>query len=134
MALGKKKKARRRRKSRFHRGVVTSVKGGECHYRSGWELRYITYLDAELDVISFQHEPIKIEYVSNARTGRKRKYIPDFVVQYVDRIEVVEIKQLRRVNDPKVIKKTLAARDWCVANNATFKIVTEIELKALGLL
>jgi hypothetical protein len=69
------------------------------------------------------------------RTKRIRKYYPDFVVTWSDgRREVIEIKPARRVHNPKNTKKTIAAGDWCVSQGMTYKILTEHELKALGLL
>lgn len=130
-----KVRIRRRRKSRFHRGVHSSPKAGDCKFRSGWEEKFMLYLDQEPSVVSYDYEKLSIEYVSNVRTGKRRKYWPDFLVRYDDgRVEVVEIKQQRRVHDKKILKKTLAAQDWCRLNNATFRILTEIELKSMGLL
>ena len=112
-----------------------SLKAGTCNYRSGWELKFLEYLDADPNVVTFQYESLKIEYVSNLRTKKIRRYIPDFFVKYADgRQEVIEIKQLRRVNHPTVIKKAIAAQAWCSVNDATYVIMTEVDLKSLGLL
>jgi len=93
------------------------------------------YLDANVDVVSYEYEKLVIEYVSNVKTGRKRRYFPDFFIKYADgRTEVIEIKPLRRSMKPAVIKKSHAAIEWCLANNSRFVIVTEVELKKLGLI
>lgn len=127
---------RKRRKSRrAKKGIVETVKGGTVSYRSSWEMEYALWLDANVDVESFGHETLVIEYVSNARSGKKRRYYPDFVVRYVDgRVEIVEIKPSKRVHNPRVMKKTVAAGEWARVNGATFRVITEIQLKELGLL
>lgn len=131
----KNQRRRRRKKSRFHRGVHVSIKAGNCSYRSGWELAFMKYLDECDNVVSYEYEKLIIEYVSNVRSGKKRKYFPDFVVKYVDNtVDVIEIKQQRRLHHLTTIKKANAAREWCTANYATYKIYTEIELKSLGVL
>lgn len=130
-----KKKRRKKRKSRYHRGLHISPKAGECKYRSGWEFSYMKYLDNNPDVISYEYEKLVIEYVSNVRTKKIRKYYPDFYVKYIDgHNEVVEIKPKRRTTQAAVVKKASSATIWCLANNAVYNIITEIELKALGLL
>lgn len=133
-----KKRVRRRKKrrSRYHRGEHVSPKSPNvCRFRSGWELRYMQHLDADPNVVSYEYEALVIPYVSNVRTGKMRKYLPDLVVRYADgRVEVVEIKQSRKVHTPPIVKKSRAARDWCAVNGATYVMVTEVELRVLGLL
>src|SRR5579872_3830732 len=131
----KKRGPGRRRRGHYHRGEYTSTKTGlVCKHRSGWELVYMTYLDAELSVTTWGYESVVIPYVSNVRTGRLRNYHPDFVVTYVDgRRELVEIKPSKRVKQAAVQKKLKAAGSWCAINGVELKVVTEVELKALGL-
>lgn len=93
----------------------------------------MAWLDAEPTVTSWSYESFTIEYVSN-RKGRVRKYIPDFLVMYADsRVQLVEIKPTNRLLRPTNVKKLAAARVWCSENNTELAIVTEVELKALGL-
>ena len=73
---------KRKRKSHYHRGDYVSQKSGETHtYRSGWEFLLMKYLDADQDIVSWSYESIVIEYVSNSKTGRRRKYYPDLYVE-----------------------------------------------------
>jgi len=126
---------RRGRRRRYHRGDYTSTKSGDTFsYRSGWEEKYMTWLDSNGDVLTWRHEPFTIDYVSNIRSGKTRKYHPDFIVQYSDRTELVEIKPSRKVGQKLVQKKSAAAEDWCRSHGVSFRIITEIELKELGLL
>lgn len=129
-------KRKRRKKKRYHTGTYVSTKTGQhCKYRSGWELLYLTYLDNDASVQSFEYEQLKIPYVSNVRTGKIRHYFPDVYVKYTNgESALVEIKPKRRLEQVKVKKKLDAARVWCGEHGVTFKIVTEVELKGLGLL
>jgi len=130
MALKKKK-----RKSRYKRGTHSSPIAGECKYRSGWEQKYMEYLDSDPNIVAWSYEKLAIEYVSNQRTKKIRKYYPDFQVEYKDGKKIiVEIKPSRKLGQATVVKKIRAAKEWCTAHDLTYKILTEIELKDMGLL
>lgn len=131
MSVKKKRRTRRKR----HIGKYTSTKAGICTFRSSWEKAYFEYLDRQPEVIAFLSEGLKIPYVSNTRTGRLRNYIPDLLVTYSDgRKNLIEIKPKKRLTQPKNVKKFAAARDWCLRNGCIFVLITEIDLKGLGLL
>lgn len=128
-------KKRKKRKRRYISGIYESTKAGICSYRSSWELRYMEYLDANEEVINWSYEKLIIEYVSNKKTNKIRKYYPDFQIEYADGKKfVVEIKQSRKLKQMNVIKKIKAAIKWCTDHDMTYKILTEIELKDIGLL
>jgi hypothetical protein len=93
------------------------------------------HLDADDSVKSYLYEGIVVGYVSNVRSGRIRKYWPDFFIEYIDGKKViVEIKPKKRLDHAAVKKKLAAARQWCIEHGVALEIVTEVELKALGLL
>jgi len=95
----------------------------------------MAHLDADPAVKTWGYECLEIRYVSAPRSGRVRVYLPDFLVELADgRRLVVEIKPAKRVDRPTNVKKFAAARAWCPANSAEFVVVTEVELKALGIL
>jgi len=126
---------RKKRKGHYHTGVHSSPKAGDCKYRSGWELLYMQYLDDNTDVIGYTYEETIIPYVSNTKTGKQRKYYPDFLVEHVSGTQqLVEIKPSRKLKQRTVTKKLLAAGDWCRANGITLVVITEVELKQMGLL
>jgi len=130
-----KTKKRRKKKSRYHRGVHTSPIAGECKYRSGWEQKYMEHLDADPDVIVWSYEKLVIEYISNQRIKKVRKYYPDFQIVYKDGHKVVvEIKPSRKLQQASVVKKVRAAKEWCTNHDVTYKVLTEFELKDLGLI
>lgn len=127
---------RRKRKSRYHTGIHVSTKTGrECKYRSGWELSYMQHLDNDPEVTDWSYEALIIPYLSNTKTGKMRRYFPDFTVQYRDgHEEIVEIKPKRKLTQRTVTKKVLAGHDWARAHGVTYRVMTEHELKGLGLL
>jgi hypothetical protein len=130
------KRKRRKRKGHYITGTYTSTKtGAACKYRSGWELKFMEYLDGEASVKTWWYEAFTIDYISNKKTGRVRRYIPDFKIEYDDgRIEVVEIKPSKRLTRPTVVKKLEAAGIWCRDHGVALRVITERELKGLGLL
>jgi len=131
------KKPRKRNKKKFHyyRGVHVSPIAGECNYRSRWEQRYMEYLDSDTNVLTWSYEKLIIEYISNQKTKKIRKYYPDFQVEYRDGKKVIiEIKPSRKLGQASVIKKIRAAMAWCSDHDLIYKILTEIELKDMGLL
>ena len=135
MSLKKPLKRRKKRKGHYHRGTYTSPIAGECKYRSGWEQKYMVHLDENPDVVIWSYEKLVIEYVSNNKTQKIRKYYPDFQIEYKDGSKVVvEVKPSRKLNQAIIVKKTKAAKEWCMMHNMTYKILTEIELKDMGLL
>lgn len=130
--MRKKKKKRRRG---YHRGTYNSSIAGECKFRSSWEEKYMHYLDANPEVSSWSYEKLIIEYVSNKRTGKIRKYYPDFFVELKTGEKlVIEIKQKRKLDNVVVKKKSAAAEQWCMMHGASYKIITELDLKDMGLL
>lgn len=133
MTLTKPKRKRRRRRGYFKGDYVSLKTGQTCSYRSGWELGFLWHLDMSPDVLTFEYESMKIPYVSNSRTGKTRNYIPDFVVTYVDGNKfVIEIKPSRKLTQVTVLKKLAAAEQWTRAHGMTLAVLTEHELKAMG--
>lgn len=132
MVQRKKKK----RRGHYQRGVYTSTKTGQvCKFRSGWEEKVMVYLDSEPLVVTWSYEQTVIEYVSNIRTKKVRRYYPDFLVTFSDgHSEVIEVKPKRKLDQMTVKKKTAAAQTWCESRGMTYRILTEIELKDMGLL
>jgi hypothetical protein len=129
-------KRRRRKKRAYKTGEYTSTKTGKvCKYRSGWELKYFEHLDADDDVLSWESEPFTIPYVSNKKTGRIRNYIPDILVRRKSTgVTLEEIKPTNKMAKRAVARKIRAGQEWADDNRVKFAVITEVELKALGLL
>lgn len=93
------------------------------------------YLDASDEVASWSYEQIVINYVSNVRSGKVRRYFPDFYVKFSDGHEkIVEIKPNRKLKHALVQKKAAAANEWCSAHRMHYVILTEDELRFLQVL
>ncbi len=128
----RKKRVSRRAKHGIHNSPKCST---QINYRSSWELKYALHLDNNPNVVSYRYEPYAVEYVSNYRTGKRRNYWPDFEVRMKDgRLILVEVKPKRKMTLLTNVKKFAAASAMCVLNGMTFQIVTEVDLKALGLM
>jgi hypothetical protein len=125
-----------KRKSHYHKGLYRSSKTGlSYNFRSGWEEAYMKYLDSNAAVVSWSYEQIQIAYLSNKKIKKYRKYYPDFQVLYDDEsIKIIEIKPKKRLKQAAVQKKISAAEEWCSVNGFIFQIITENELKELGIL
>ena len=123
-------------------------------YRSGWEYKFMTYLDLSNSVIEWASEPFPIEYYSSIEK-KSRRYFVDFIVKVKGKngktqIQFIEIKPFAETLPPKQPKtKSLKAKmrflresktyhvnqdKWkaCEAfakkHNAVFKVFTEYEL------
>jgi hypothetical protein len=129
------KKRKKYKSRRAKRGSYISKKClKEIHYRSSWELFYAIYLDNNEKVISYSYEPYSISYVSNLKTKKIRKYYPDFEIQFFDgEKHIVEIKPKKKLTQLTNVKKFAAAKIYAQQNNMQYVILTEVELKALGL-
>lgn len=120
---------------KYKKGTYTSQKSGETFsFRSGWEEKYMSWLDNHPEVKTWRYEPFTIDYTSNIRSGKTRKYRPDFIVEYFERTELIEIKPSKKVNQRIVQKKINAAQEWCLSHGFSFKVITEVDLKELGIL
>lgn len=128
-------KKRRRHGGKYKTGTHVSPKGGTCEYRSSWELLYMKFLDEDPHVVSYKYEQVIVPYISNVNSGMIKRYYPDFLVEYDDgRSVLVEIKPTNKLTNRLVMKKLVAAEQWCKEHNATLDVVTEVELKGWGLL
>jgi hypothetical protein len=114
-------------------------------YRSAWELTFMNVCDNHPNITQWASESIQIPYMDPFDPTKKRTYIPDFFIIYVDKngaqhAEIIEIKPLsqsipeaaRTRKDQEAIilneAKWKAAYAWCKAQNITFRIMTEQQL------
>jgi hypothetical protein len=82
--------------------------------------------DFEQDVLAFEEQPLSIEY---EHEGKKRHYIPDFLLKKPNCSVIVECKPIALVDLPENCRKFDAARAWCGANGYHFQILTDAELR-----
>lgn len=119
-------------------------------YRSGWEAKFMKFLDEHPDVIEWSSEEIAIPYLSPI-DGKWHRYFPDMIVKRKSvsgNIEtiMVEIKPKKQTQPPvkqkRITKKYImevqtwginsskwqAAEQYCKARNWKFMKLTEDEL------
>ena len=119
-------------------------------YRSGWELRFMDYLDSHTSVLEWSSEELIIPYRSPV-DGKVHRYFPDFQVKKKGNdgtIEtvVVEIKPAKETTPPIVLNKPnkrylrevytwginsakwKAADEFCKDRNWKFIIMAEFDL------
>jgi hypothetical protein len=119
-------------------------------YRSGWELKFMLYVDSHPEILEWGSEEFSIPYRS-PMDGKIHRYYPDFYLKKKSKdgklqTLVVDIKPLKQTVEPqKQSKKTKryinevmtwginsskwkAAQDFCKDRNWQFLILTEKEL------
>ena len=120
-------------------GDVTKIR-----YMSSWELTTHQFFDNNNTVIKWSSETIAIPYFNPVK-NRPAKYYPDYWVQYINIHnevvnEIIEVKPKTQTAPPKANKKNKlyesltwsvnqakwnAAKQFCLANNLSFRILTE---------
>jgi hypothetical protein len=114
-------------------------------YRSSWEWSFMRFCDTNKSVQKWASEAIQIPY-RDPLTGKGTIYVPDFFIQYVDKVnkvnvELIEIKPasqqiLERVgknkyNQAQFVKnqaKWAAATQWCKQQGIKFRVLNENDL------
>lgn len=119
-------------------------------YRSGWELKFMNYIDLNENIINWSSEEIAIPY-KNPITSKTHRYFPDFLIKYYDRngelkVSLIEVKPYAQTQPPKIPKRITrkykedkvtyaincakweAAIKFCEKKGWDFKILTEKEL------
>lgn len=75
-------------------------------------------LDADPDVIQWRSEPTVIPYELD---DKQRRYVPDFIVQCADRIELVEVKPQTLRETSMNAAKRAAAIALCAREGWTYR-------------
>jgi len=119
-------------------------------YRSGWEFKFMSYIDEHPDVIEWSSEEFSIPYRSPI-DNKIHRYFPDFLVkkknmQGIIESVVVEIKPAKETKPPVVQNKPTkryiqevytwginsakwkAAEEYCSDRKWKFSIMTEHDL------
>ena len=121
---------------------------GVPKYRSGWELAFMRFCDSNDHIITWSSESLVIPYI-NPLTGKKTRYIPDFLIQYRNKhnkvvTELIEIKPKKQSileskannRDRAIVAvnyaKWAAAQKWCQRNGLTFRVITEEDIFRQG--
>lgn len=114
------------------------------YYRSSWELAFCRMCDSHPNILKWASENMKIPYL-NPLTGKHTVYVPDFMIQYVDKngkehVELIEIKpstqttmeNARSKRDQASVvlnaAKWTAAQEWCARKGIRFKVINEEQI------
>lgn len=76
----------------------------DIRYRSGWELKFMKYLDRQPEVLRWSSEEIIIPYKSPI-DGKWHRYFPDFWVKTAKGETLIEIKPKKQTKPPKLNPK-----------------------------
>ena len=125
---GRKKKTIRHRQGDF----ISAKNGGRMiHYRSGWEEKVYSLLEQWNEVVSYTGESVRIPYLWK---GREHNYIPDLVIDFIHGREIWEIKPSNQTGIKQNQAKWASAKQWCLAGDMKFMVLTEDGMKKLWLL
>lgn len=112
--------------------------------RSSWETAFMRFCDNHPNIVKWASENVKIPY-RHPLTGKITNYVPDFMVQYIDKngktlVELIEIKPKSQTiienakgRGDKIATtinaaKWTAANEWAKAKGMHFKVITEDQI------
>src|SRR5208337_3510207 len=115
-------------------GYFYSVKNGRgINFESSLERDFYLTLEFQDDVLSYEEQPIYIEYQQNRR---KKSYPPDCLVTYKDesgkRPLLVEVKftsELAGKKKEELEEKFSIIKQYAQENGMDFKVITEKEIR-----
>jgi len=93
-------------------------------YQSDLERRMMVRLDGDPTVKKWmKRHGISIPWIDNQK--HQRRYVPDFIVEYVDgRKVIIEVKDPSRVDSDDVRRKRKAAEMWCKQRHMEYILAT----------
>lgn len=120
------------------------IGGHKPKYRSGWELRVMSFCDEHQSVLYWASEAIAIPY-RHPITGKQANYIPDFFVVYENKFkqqkaEILEVKPKSQTSLMEAKSKHdklhavvnqakfMAAMIYCKQHGYTFRVISEQDL------
>ena len=108
---------------RFVKGWYKRKDGTEEWYESSYEKKYMEILEKQNIRWSKRHG-IRIQYF-DPTTNKYRYYVPDFLI---NGNEIHEVKPSGRIGELKNMAKAKEAEIYCLTNQMTYRIITEIDL------
>lgn len=106
----------------------TGIKNGskQVYLRSSYESIYARILDEDVNVVKWEHEPMRIPYMFE---GSIHNYVPDFLVtSRIGSKYLVEVKPALLADTAQNLAKQKVAAEWCKQNDIQFLVVTEKDL------
>ena len=128
--IDKKSGKLKQQKPKFREGYFMSGKNRkEMHYRSGYEVEVYEQLEYLPEVIKYDVEPFKVDYIFE---GEKHEYNPDLSIYFMDgHVEIREIKPANQTQLPKNHAKWAACQHHCQARGWQFVVMTEVGIGKL---
>jgi len=132
---GRKRNGKKRYNQGFYQIINTNKFMGDpnkCIYRSGWELKFMMFLDRNDKILRWGSENITIPYYTEDRSNgvlKSHRYYPDFYYElminndphYFQRV-VVEVKPFKETQPPKPpTKETVKALETYEYQLKTFQ-------------
>ena len=102
-------------------GHFVSSKAGAIHFDSGWELRRMKELDADVSVKSWCRSKYRIPWRDT--DGKDRVYYPDFDVEYVGGSAVVE--EVKGYTDESSRLKIEAGKRYCLERGLKYRVLND---------
>ena len=96
-------------------------------YESTIERDFLYHLEYDPTVITYHAQPMIITAIDTE--GKERTYIPDFQVVRTHRKEIVECKPEGLLDLPHTRQQIQVGEAWADANNHSFIIVTDTDLR-----
>ncbi len=117
-------------------GLSASKKSTEAYFESSLERDFISVLEFDAQVQTYDVQPVTIEWCDN--DGKKRKYTPDALVNFFPSLPIKTAKKLLcevkyrsdlKDNWLEYKPKFKAAIKYARNNGYRFKIMTEVEIR-----
>lgn len=98
---------------------------GAAHYESSLERDFLITLEVDIDVLSYETQPVRLNYLD--QKGHKRHYTPDVLVKRRNRTELCEVKYVRDVQALRHLHKErwLVAHRYAKEKGWVFRLITE---------
>lgn len=108
-------------------GKFSSLKMGQViWWESQIERDYIYLLEFDPDVVSYEEQPLRIEYYLD---GKKHRYTPDFLVRKADKRIIVEVKREEEALKEKNQCIFRIVSYMCACNGYEFIVVTNTMIR-----
>lgn len=117
---------------RYIQGDFFSEKNQDMFpYKSSYELAYLHLIEKNEEVLSYIYEPFELYYYDSK--GKRRIYIPDFMVLFKDgSIQISEVKPRVMLADFDVQSKGRACKEYIKENytdlSISYRFITEKDL------
>jgi hypothetical protein len=104
-----------------------------AYFRSRLELIFHVHIDNNNDVEWYDYEAFSIPYLDP--NGNTRRFIPDFLVKYKTKKElvIIEIKPNFRMQEEVNVSKIETGKEYARINGMIFEYWSEADIKNLGL-